>query len=195
MQRPIFEGNFEIRQRGGARILAGIFPYGKAGVMSNRGRVRKESFKSRAFKFAIEDEPNRRIDLLIGHDFGKPVASRQAGSLVVNDTPDAVRFEATLPDADATPSWVLDVEKSIENGLMTGVSPGFVVPPLSVVRNAETLLDEPGNPGVQIRQINHAVLRELSIVTNPSYEDSLIELRSESEQDDEQLERLRTIWL
>ena len=64
--------------------------------MSNRGRVRKESFKSRAFKFAIEDEPNRRIDLLIGHDFGKPVASRQAGSLVVNDTPDAVRFEATL---------------------------------------------------------------------------------------------------
>ena len=47
------------------------------------------------------------------------------------------------------------------------------------VRNAEELLPEPGNPSVQIRQINHAVLREFSVVTAPTYDDAFIEMRSE----------------
>ena len=76
-----FEGNLEIRQFGGARSIVGTFNYGKTGTISDRGRVRKESFASRAFAFAIEQEPERKIDLLVGHDFGKPVASRQSGTL------------------------------------------------------------------------------------------------------------------
>ena len=192
---PVFEGSMEIRQRGGFRVLSGSFPYGGMATVSNRGRVRKESFSPRAFRFAIETEPERRIDLLIGHDFGKPVASRQAGSLVVTDTPQGVLFEATLPD-DA-PTWVVDAELAISAGLMTGVSPGFLVPPASVLPDAETLVDEPGNTGVQVRQINHAVLRELSIVTNPSYEDAVVELRAEDEPDPDRdrTEYLRKLWL
>ena len=84
-----------------------------------------------------------------------------------------------LPDEALTPSWVLDVEKAIANGTMVGLSPGFRVPPLSVVPNAERLIAEPGNPGVQIRQIDHAVLREFSIVTAGIYDDALVELRAE----------------
>ena len=73
-----------------------------------------------------------------------------------------------------------DIEKSIAGGLSTGLSPGFVVPPRTVVPDAERLLPEPGNPGVQIRQIDHAVLREFSVVTSAVYEDAFVELRAES---------------
>ena len=174
-----FEGNLEIRQFGGARTIAGTFNYGTTGTTSDRGRVRKESFASRAFRFAIDTEPTRKIDLLVGHDFGKPVASRQSGSLRITDGDDAVRFEATLPDEALTPSWVLDVEKAIANGTMVGLSPGFRVPPVSVVPNAERLIPEAGNPSVQIRQISDAVLREFSIVTAGIYDDAMVELRAE----------------
>ena len=174
-----YEGNLEIRQFGGARSIAGTFNYNTTGTVSDRGRVRKESFSSRAFRFAIDDEPTRKIDLLVGHDFGKPVASRQSGSLTIADSAEAVTFEATLPEEALMPSWVLDVIKAIQAGTMVGLSPGFRVPPTSTVPNAERLIPEPGNPGVQIRQISDAVLREFSIVTAGIYDDALVELRAE----------------
>ena len=174
-----FEGDLEIRQFGGARSIVGTFNYGTTGTVSDRGRVRKESFASRAFRFAIDQEPTRKIDLLVGHDFGKPIASRQSGSLVIADSAEAVTFTATLPEEALTPSWVADVERAIANGTMVGLSPGFRVPPKSAVPNAERLIPEPGNPGVQIRQINDAVLREFSIVAAGIYDDALVELRAE----------------
>ena len=68
-----YDGQLEIRQVGGARSISGTFHYGTTGTVSDRGRVRKESFtSSRAFRFAIDQEPDRKIDLLVGHDFGKP---------------------------------------------------------------------------------------------------------------------------
>ena len=62
--------------------------------------------------------------------------------------------------------------RAVDAGLIRGVSPGFRVPPASAVANAEELVDEPGNPDVQIRQINQAVLYELSLVTRPAYVES-----------------------
>ena len=171
-----WEGSLELRQFGGARTISGTFPYNRLGVVADRGRVRKERINSRAFEYAIATE-NRKIDLLVGHDFGKPIASRQSGTMVIEDAADAVRFTATLPEDP--PSWVLDAEKAIRAGTMTGLSPGFRVPPREAVMNAEELLPEPGNPGVQIRQVNQAVLREFSIVTAPTYDDAFIEMRSE----------------
>ena len=172
-----WEGELELRQFGDARTISGTFPYNRLGVVSDRGRVRKERINSRAFSFAIREEPDRKIDLLVGHDFGKPIASRQSGTMVIEDAADAVRFTATLP-ADP-PSWVTDAEKAIRAGTMTGLSPGFRVPPRTAVMNAEELLPEPGNPSVQIRQVNAAVLREFSLVTAPTYDDAFIEMRSE----------------
>ena len=96
--------------------------------MSDRGRVRKESFNSRAFAFSIEDEQTRRLDILVGHDFGKPVASRQSGTLAITDSDDAVNFVATLPKSRADVGCRYG-KKSIEAGIMTGLSPGFRIPP------------------------------------------------------------------
>ena len=168
----------EIRQVGGARVLTGTFPYGpdSMATISDRGSTRKEYFQSRAFSFAL-DAPERRIDLLVGHDFGKPIASRQSGSLTLTETDAAVSFEAVLPDDP--PTWVLDAEKAIAGGLMTGLSPGFRVPPADVVSGAQVLEPEPGNPGVMIRRINAAVLREFSVVTSGAYLGAAVELRAE----------------
>ena len=188
---PIFEASkLEIRRSGGMRILTGRFTYGSTATVRDRGRVRKERFEPRAFRFAIEDE-TRQLDILVGHDFGKPIASRKAGTLSIADGDDAVNFEARLPDDP--PSWVIDAEKSIAAGLMVGLSPGFVVPPASAVPDAEVFLPEPGNPGVQIRVIREAVLREFSVVTAPAYADAAVDLRAEDF--GREPKRRRRLWL
>ena len=174
--------NLEIRQIGGARLITGHFPYNQLATMADRGRVRKESFASSAFKYALDDH-TRKIDLLVGHDFGKPIANRQTGSLTLTESAAGVDLEARLPDEALTPSWVTDVEKAIANGTMVGLSPGFRIPPPGVVANAEQLIPEPGNPGVQIRVINAAVLREFSVVTAGVYETASVELRAEDMED------------
>ena len=96
--------------------------------MRDRGRVRKERFKSWAFSWQLRefqklqeelgamigkavDEARRRVvenelarrnvDLLRGHNFDRPIASMAAGSLKVTDSRDALRFEAELPERPA----------------------------------------------------------------------------------------------
>ena len=188
---PIFEaGELEIRRSGQSRVLRGRFNYGSMATIRDRGRVRKERFEPGAFRFAIEDD-SRQIDVLAGHDFGKPLASRKAGTLEIVDGDEAVTFEARLPDDP--PSWVIDAERAIAAGLMTGLSPGFTVPPASVVQDAERLEPEPGNPGVQIRVIREAVLREFSVVTAPAYPDAAVDLRAE--QFGREPTRRRRVWL
>ena len=187
---PVFDGKLEIRRSGGMSTLSGRFNYGSVATIRDRGRVRKERFESRAFRYAIEDE-QRQIDILVGHDFGKPIASRKAGTLEIADGDDGVTFEARLPDDP--PSWVVDAEKSIAAGLMVGLSPGFTVPPAAVVPGAERLEPEPGNPGVQIRVISEAVLREFSVVTSAAYTDAAVDLRAENMATSPM--RRRRIWL
>ena len=176
-------GELEIRQGGGSRQLVGRFPYNGMATVADRGRTRKESISSRAFSYSIDNDVDRfgvpiRIDLLAGHDFGKPLASRQAGSLAIQDADDAVTFQAQLPALEDSASWVEDTVKAVNAGQMVGLSPSFRVPPKGVVPNAESLRPEPGNPSVMIRQINDAVLREMSVVTSGAYLDALVEIRS-----------------
>ena len=184
MEFGSWPGNLEIRQVNGARLLHGEFPYGGLATIADRGRVRKERIRPGAFRYAIENttaptgEPIR-LDLLVGHDWDKPVASRQSGTLDIREDGNAVVFDAEL--GIDPPSWVIDAEKAIAAGTMTGLSPGFRVPPLSVVPGAESTSPEPGNPSVSIREIAHAVLREMSIVTSAGYLDAMVELRADSE--------------
>ena len=172
------DGGLRIRQDGGDSWLDGYFPYNTNATINDRGSVRKESFRPGAFSFTIGE--GRRIDLLVGHDFGKPLANTANGSLVFDDGPEALRFSARMP-SDA-PSWTDDALRSVEAGLMTGLSPGYRVPPSRVVPDAEELVPEEGNPGVSIRVYNAVVLREMSLVTNPSFEDAVVDLDVRSEE-------------
>ena len=186
--------DLELRQRGGGRSLSGRFPYRSRATVRDRGRVRKEEFLQRAFAFAVEDEA-REIHLLSGHSFDRPLASKRGGSLRLDDRDDGLRFEADLPIEAEQPSWMRDSVLAMEAGLVGGISPGFRVPPVSAVPNAEELIPEPGNPGVQIRVIRQAVLYELSLVTRPAYPETDVDLRAENEGLDKVLIRRRRPWL
>ena len=189
----------ELRQRG--RRLSGRFPYGATGVISDRGTVRKERFTKRAFSFAIDD-PDRTISLLKGHDFNVALAVRspQVKTLELVDGDDALSFEAALPPVSQQPTHMRDALLDIQNGLLAAISPGFRVPSRDVVPDAESFIPEPGNPGVEIRIINQAVLFELSLVHRGTYKDTSVELRHQTEptqhaKQDDELRRRVMLWL
>ena len=170
----------EIRQLFGISELRVSFKYEDTGVVRDRGRVRKETVAQYAFQYAI-DHPERPIDLLYGHNFNTPIASRQSGTMTVEGSRESVTILAKLPPAELTPTYLLDLEKNIERGVTRGVSPGFRIPPPDVVPNAEELIPEPGNPGVQIRRVNAAVLREMSIVQAAVYTEGTVEMRADDD--------------
>ena len=164
----------EYRQRG--RRLAGTFRYGTFATIRDRGRTRKETIRPRAFRFAIEDR-DHDIDLLRGHSFDSPLGNKLSGTLALEESDEALEFVASLPPERSQPSWMQDTVLAVRSGLVRGISPGFRVPPTSVVSNAEELLPEAGNSGVLVRTVNEAVLYELSLVTRPGYTGTEIDVR------------------
>ena len=183
-----FAVGLEVRREGRRRRIRGRFPYNSTAVVADRGKQRKETFAPHSLRFAIED-PDRPIHLLFGRDYNRPLAVRAAARplaavavipLRVEDTPEGVEFETEeLPeDEDLLPTYYEDILKMIDLGLTVGLSPGFVVPPASVVAGTEELVPEVGT-GVLIRLIREAVLYELSIVTRPAYRESSVDLRAE----------------
>ena len=182
MNAPVYQAGLELRAAGdGTRRLTGNFPYNKRAVMdsgSNRTRPQKEEFAPRAFSYAIDDA-EREIHLLVGHSFDKPLASKKAGTLLLRDTDNALLFEAILTPEIQRTSWAQDFIAAYLAGLITGISPGFRVPPTEVVPNAEKMTEEDPSEGkALIRTIFAAVLFELSMVTRPAYPDTRTDLRA-----------------
>ena len=180
--RHFIDGELEIRE--GGRLLRGVFPYNALATVSDRLKTRKETFSPGAFQYSIAEAQAKRarIDLLDGHSFDKPLANSIDDSVVFSEIPTengglSLVFEATLPVPTQQPTYMQDLILKVQSGLARGVSPGFRVPPKSVVANAEELIPEPGNPAVNIRRINQAVLYEMSIVTRAAYLESSIENR------------------
>lgn len=169
----------EVRREGKAPEIRGRFPYGGLAVIADRGAVRKERILPGAFNFTLDD-PDLEVNLLFGHSFDKPLASRKAGSLVLADTDDALTFTARIDPDLQDVSHVRDALAMLAAGLVTGISPGFRVPPKETVPNNERLDPEPGNPGVFIRTLLALVLYELSLVTRPAYQASQAELRAQA---------------
>ena len=181
-----YEGGLELRQTGnGNRELTGSFPYNVEAVISDRGSVRKERFSEGAFAYDMEN-PDREIHLLSGHDYNKPLASKQGGTLELFDREGKLEFVANLgPGEISLPSFADDIIRLIEQAESAGalrsplgVSPGFRIPPQQVVPNAVSIIAEAGNPGVAIRVIRQANLYELSLVGRPAYPGTNISLRS-----------------
>lgn len=178
-------GGLEIRNEGGETRLRGTFPYDKRAVLSDGGRTgrpRKESIASRAFAYRV-DKPDEDIHLLVGHDYGKPLASRSAGTFDLRDTDQALLFEARISDAMRQVSYVRDALGALSAGLIAGISPGFRLPPKRRVEKPETITDEGMDPkngafNAIIRTVNVALLYELSLVTRPAYDETQVEMRS-----------------
>ena len=152
-------GAVEVRAKG--RGIAGTFRYNRDRVTADRGRVRKERVRPGAFAYALEDE-SREIILQIGDDAGQVLGSRRAGSLILNDTKEALEFEVeTLP---AT-SYADDLVALLDSDTIApGVVPFFRIPPPEVVPDAAYLEPDAENPNdVEVRVIASAVLTALSL--------------------------------
>lgn len=178
----IYDGGLEIRRRrDGSRCMRGRFPYRRRAILragGNGRRPQKEEFAPGAFSFALDD-PDREIHALIGHSFDRPLASKQAGTLAFNDTPEALLFDVILTPEIQRTSWVQDFLNAFAAGLIIGVSPGFRVPPPETVPDAEAMVEEDSDEGnALIRILRAVVLFELSFVTRPAYEETEVEERS-----------------
>ena len=140
--------------------ISGMFEYGKDTVISGSGKVRKQRIQPGAFKFAI-DQPDREISLVIG-DGSRPLASKQAGSLKLTDTPEGLRFEVKqLPKT----SYAKDFLSLLRAGsIAPGIIPIFSRIPKDVDANADYDEPERSNPGVFRRVVNNGLLTALSIL-------------------------------
>ena len=150
----------EVRQSG--RGLGGRFSYNTPTVLRSRGRKRKQTVRPGAFRFAIQDE-TREINLLLGRDYDKPLASKQAGTLNLIDTPEGLEFAVDLlPDT----SYVRDFRAGLSSGaFVAGVAALYAIPPLAVVPGATEIIQDPDNPDVDIEVVNQAVLTALAVTT------------------------------
>ena len=168
----LVEARAEIRQSG--RGIEGSFYYDVDRVTSDRESMEPDSLRLRAsrktrvspgaFAYTLRD-PEREVQLLMGPDFGKPLASVQAGTLQLEDVASALNFIAEiLPET----SYVADLRAAFTTGAAVfGVQPLYRVPPPDVVPNAVTVIPEPGNPGVEIEVVNEAVLTGIAVVSRP----------------------------
>lgn len=154
-------GSLELRAEGGATRLSATFPYGRETTLAE-GRA--EVFAPGAFRASVEARGD--VHLLLGHDYGKPLASRGAGTLTLRDGEDALHLEAEI---DGGTTWASDFLAAHRAGLIRGLSPGFRVPPGGdrVERRGAGLL----------RTVTAAELHEVSAVTVPAYPSAQIEAR------------------
>jgi HK97 family phage prohead protease len=196
-------GDLEVRRsRRGRRKLRGRFPYRKRAILSDggkNGRPQKESFEPGAFSHSIKS-PDQEIHLLVGHSFDKPLASKNTGTLVFDDTPEELTFEAEISDAIAETSYGSDILKQIDSGLSVGISPGFRIPPPRAVAKAEIFTDEGydparGNHNARIRTILQAILFELSIVTRPAYKLATVALDADNDEPQTDEEKIAAGWV
>lgn len=158
--RSVYALDLEIRQ-GERPVIAGRFPYGGLAIIGTR---RQERFLPGAFRPGL-DADNHEINFLLSHDMARPLASRNAGTLTLEDTREALTFEATLPPEGEQTSWQRDFMRAHSQGLLRGLSPGFNVLPKSMNPRAEAEAANPAIPGTTIRTISAALLGEFSAVT------------------------------
>lgn len=178
MDSPVYSAGLELRAAGdGSRRLSGRFPYNKRAVLDAGGkgrRPKKEQFAPKAFSFAVDDG-DRDIHLLAGHTFDKPLASKKAKTLNLQDSAEALTFEAVLVPEILESTWGRDFLAAFAAGLIGGISPGFRVPDMDGAEAVEE--EDPKLGDALIRTIFAAVLFELSLVTRPAYHDTAMDLR------------------
>ena len=219
--RAVYPVELELRDDGRrltGRFPYSQGPGDRMATVANRGRTRKERISGDAFgwqirKFAelqkqysqvaqdaidtaqaralAQELERRNVHILSGHDFDRPLGSMAQGA-EIESTREAVTFTVTLPPVADQPAYMVDAVKMVRSGMIRGISPGFYIPPATVVRNAERLEPEPGNADVLVRVVENAILPEMSLVTRPAYSDTGIDVRAG---DFGTPERTRRVWL
>ena len=169
VDRPAYAGSagLEVRQDEDDSELQLEFDYDTPRVTASRGSSRKGSVRSGAFRFVLGEEERRQergdreVSLILG-DYGRPLASRMAGTLQLEDTPTKLIARVSrLPDT----SYVRDFRAAYQTkSINPGVDVLYQIPPDDVVPNAVELVPEPGNPDIMVEVVNEAVLTAIRVV-------------------------------
>lgn len=126
----------------------------------------KECIARNALKDTIMDD----VTFLLNHDSSKLIARTVNGSLKLTIDDIGLKFESTLIDT----SLNRDVYSMAENGLLTKCSFSFVIDWEDESSRSYQRLDD----GSILRTINKIYrLYDVSIVTNPAYEDTEVYAR------------------
>ena len=166
-------GSLNLEYREADRTISGHFPYNKYCMYSASGPVRRERFASHAFRSGIENR-SQEVHLLVAHDWNRPLACRSAGSLTLSDGPQGVNFRAVLPPNSQQTTWQKDAVIAIKTGLTKGLSPGFAVEQRN---GGEQIVQDPGYPQYQCREVRGALMREMSILGRPAYGETELDIR------------------
>ncbi|MGA7524640.1 MAG: HK97 family phage prohead protease [Acidobacteriaceae bacterium] len=147
---------FEIRKAAdGSRSISGT-----AVVFNSKsedlGGGLYEVIKPGAFDQSLKDNPN--VLILAQHDMSQPIATVSSGTAKVWADRKGIQYTAKLPNV----SWANDLAVLIQQGIVGQNSFGF-----SVVPGGDSYSIQPD--GTVLREVNEAVLYELSIVTAPAY--------------------------
>ena len=168
VDRPAYDDSIiaEIRQAGEG--ISGQFNYDQDTVISATGRTRKERISPGAFAYAVK-APDREINLILG-DNSRPLASKISGSLILEDTPGALKFRVKqLPRT----SYVADFLSMLRAKTVTpGVVPFFSPTPRRVAQRlfgGPAVKEEEEAPGTGIfrRVVRSGLLTALSILFRP----------------------------
>ncbi len=157
VDRPAYPQSIPLVRQDGEG-LTGMFPYNQDSVIADTGRRRKQRIEPGAFEFAIR-QPDREINLLLGSP-ERPLASKMAGTLQLQDTPDALNFSVRrLPQT----SYAVDFLALLRaRAIIPGIVPFFLI--AAGVADAERDEEEEGNPGVYRHVVAAAVLTGLAIM-------------------------------
>jgi HK97 family phage prohead protease len=136
-----------------------------------------EQIDPHAFDDTLADGHN--IFLLYAHDWTKPLASTEAGSLQLDTDNIGLHFIATV---DTNISYVNDVINLVKSGLMIGCSFGFDIldDKDSYDPNTDTFTDT----------LTKICLYEGTILSNPQYTDTTVSARAKVKKED--IEREKT---
>ena len=216
---PIFDGAFEIRQRGGGRALYGRFPYGRTATIRSAGRVRKERFAPDSMSWQVREfqKAQKQMADTIGASIDKArkellieqledqLERRNTHLLVGHDFNRAVADmrSGSLSVKHTRAAVEIEAELPAEARQPSWVRDAVLAveggqlrgisPGFQVpAKGAERLVRESGDGDSMVREILDSVVFEYSLVARPSYASTTVDARA----DDPATEpRRRRLWL
>ena len=160
IERRFTVSGLEVRQHKGKPRLEGLaIPFG---VMSEDIGFR-ETIAPGAFSKHLRSDPDVRA--YVEHDASQIIGRTRAGTLTLEARDDGVHVSIDPPDS----ARGNDLVESVRRGDLSGMSIGFRV----IEDSWETTRD-----GESHRTVHEAELLETSVVSNPSYPETTIALRS-----------------
>ena len=202
----IFDGAFEIRARGGGRVLSGKFPLGKTATVKSSGRTRKERFKSGSMSWQVREFQKLQGELA---EVMKSSLDEARKQILIDQLEDALEKRNTFllvghsydraiadvrsgtlavihkADAVELEAELPDAEQMpswIKDAVLAikGKQLRGISPGFQVARGGEHLeREDPSAGDSMVRVIDDAVVFEYSLVARPAYAGTDVDARSD----------------